>query len=99
MFVEPYLFYNGRCEEALDFYAKAVDAQIVMKMRFSESPDPPPPGMVPPGFENKIMHSLVKIGKSKVMASDGCEPEAPPFSGFSLALNVETEAEADRVFA
>lgn len=96
--IEPYLFYNGRCEEALDFYKKALGAEVQMVMRFKESPEPPPPGMVPPGFENKIMHASFRIGKTTVMASDGCSGDKPKFEGFSLAISVATEAEADRVF-
>jgi len=96
--IEPYLFYNGRCEEALDFYKKALGAEVQMVMRYKESPEPPPPGMVPPGFENKIMHASFRVGKTTVMASDGCSADKPQFEGFSLSVSVATEAEADRVF-
>lgn len=96
--IEPYLFYNGRCEEALEFYKKALGAEVQMVMRYKESPEPPPPGMVPPGFENKIMHASFSIGKTTVMASDGCSGDKAKFEGFSLAISVATEAEADRVF-
>jgi PhnB protein len=96
--IEPYLFYNGRCEEALDFYKKALGAEVQMVMRFKESPEPAPPGMVPPGFENKIMHASFRVGKTTVMASDGCSADKASFEGFSLAVSVATEAEADRVF-
>jgi PhnB protein len=67
-------------------------------MRFKESPEPPKPGMVPPGFENKIMHASFRIGQTTVMASDGCSEEKPSFQGFSLSISVSSEAEADRVF-
>lgn len=96
--IEPYLFYNGRCEEALEFYKKVLGAEVQMLMRFKESPELPPPGMVPPGFENKIMHSSFRVGKTTIMASDGCEADKASFEGFSLAVSVATEAEADRVF-
>ena len=96
--VQPYLFFGGRCEEALEFYRGAVGARIEMFMRHSESPESPPPGMLKPGFENKVMHACFRIGDSAVMASDGCG-EVSNFSGFSLSLNVATEAEADRAFA
>lgn len=95
--VQPYLFFGGRCEEALAFYQQALGAKVGMVMRFSESPDPAPEGMVPPGFENKIMHSEFTVGNLTVMASDGCD-EATTFSGFRLALSVPTAADADRVF-
>ncbi|HZR20391.1 MAG TPA: VOC family protein [Verrucomicrobiae bacterium] len=97
--IQPYLFFNGSCEEAIEFYRKAVGAEVQMMMRFKESPEPPPPGRVPPGFENKIMHASVRIGQTTIMASDGCANEKPKFEGFSLAISVPTEAEADRVFA
>lgn len=97
--IQPYLFFNGRCEEAVDFYRKALGAEVEMMMRFKESPEPPQPGMVPPGFENKIMHTSFRIGQTTVMASDGCSEGKPNLQGFSLSLSVSSEAEADRVFA
>jgi PhnB protein len=97
--VEAYLFFNGKCEEAVEFYKKALGAEVVMMMRYKEAPDQPPPGMLPPGFENKIMHCSFKIGQTMVMASDGCGAEASKFEGFSLSLSVRTEADAERAFA
>jgi PhnB protein len=70
-----------------------------MLMRYKDSPEPPPPGMVPPGSENKVMHSSLRIGETTVMASDGECQGKPSFQGFSLSLTVANEAEADRVFA
>jgi len=96
--VQTYLFFNGNCEEAVAFYRKALGAEVEMMMRFKESPQPPPPGMVPPGFENKIMHTSFRIGQTTVMASDGCDNTRPNNQGFSLSLSVATEAEADRYF-
>ena len=98
-FVQVYLFFNGRCEEAIEFYRKTLGAQVDFTMRFKESPEPPQPGMVPPGFENKIMHCSFRIGETTVMASDGCEAGEVKFDGFSLSLTVPNKAEADRVFA
>lgn len=95
--VQSYLFFSGRCEEALEFYKSAIDAKVDMIMRFSESPEPPPPGMVPAGYENKIMHASFHVGGTMIMASDGCG-ESHPFAGFSLSLGVATEAEADKYF-
>ena len=95
--IQPYLFFDGRCEEALEFYRAALGAQIDMVMRYKDSPEPPPPGMVPPGYEEKVMHASFRVGGATVMASDGCGA-ANTFSGFSLALSVPTEAEADRSF-
>ena len=95
--IEPYLFFNGCCEEALDFYAHAIGARVEMLMRYSESPDPVPEGQLPPGFENKIMHASFFAGDARIMASDVCDGD-PGFKGFSLSLAVPTEAEAHRVF-
>jgi PhnB protein len=96
--IQPYLFFNGNCEEAVEFYRKALGAEVEMTMRFKDSPEPPQPGMVPPGFENKIMHTSFRVGQTTVMASDGCSSEGPSFKGFSLSLSVPSEAEADRAF-
>lgn len=95
--IQPYLFFGGRCEEALAFYKTSLGAQVDMVMHFNESPDPVPAGMLQPGFEKKVMHSSFRVGGTTVMASDGCA-EGSGFSGFSLALAVPTEAEADRAF-
>jgi PhnB protein len=92
-----YLFFDGRCEEAAAFYEKAIGAETEYMMRYSDSPDPHPPGMVPPGFENKVMHMTLKIGDHSVMAADDCTGH-PRFQGFSLSLAVKDEAEAERVF-
>jgi PhnB protein len=96
--VQPYLFFGGRCEEALEFYRAAIGAEVEMVMLHKDSPEAPPPGMLQPGFENKVMHASFRIGGTKIMASDGCQ-EGASFSGFSLSLSVPTEAEADRAFA
>ncbi len=99
MQVQPYLMFNGRCEEALDFYKKAIDAEVTALMRFKDAPEPQPPGCVPPGSENKVMHSSFRVGDTTVMATDG-QPGAPAeFKGFSLTLAVADEAEAKRRFA
>lgn len=95
---KPYLFFGGRCEEALAFYRTAIGAQVDMVMKFKDSPEPPPPGVLQPGFENKVMHSTFRVGATTLMASDGCH-EGSSFEGFSLSLGVPTEAEADQAFA
>jgi PhnB protein len=97
MTIEPYLFFNGRCDEAIEFYRKALGAEVSMLMRYKESPEPPPPGMVPAGWDNKIMHSSLRVGNATIMASDGCS-EGLNFQGFSLSLAVANETEAKRVF-
>lgn len=99
MRVEPYLFFNGRCEEAVEFYKKALGAEVAMLMRFKDSPEPHAPGMLPPGSENKVMHVSFRVGDTTVMASDGFCKGQTDFQGLSLSLTVSNEAEADRVFA
>ena len=95
--VQPYLFFGGRCEEALNYYRTAIGAQVEMVMRYSDSPEAPPPGLLAPGFENKVMHSAFRIGNVQLMASDGCDDKSK-FDGFRLALVVLTEAEAHTAF-
>jgi PhnB protein len=99
MQVQSYLFFDGRCEEALEFYRGKLGAKVEMLMRFKENPESPQPGMVPPGAENKIMHSSFRIGDTTVMASDGRCQGRPSFQGFSLSLTAPNVAEADRLFA
>ena len=99
MKVQPYLFFDGRCEEAIEFHRQALSAELLMMMRFKDSPDPPPPGVVPPGSENKIMHASMRLGETEVMASDGSCMGKPSFQGVSLSLSVSSEAEADSLFS
>jgi len=99
MHIQPYLTFDGRCEEAVDFYRKVLGAEVSMLMRFKDSPEPPAPGMVPAGAENKVMHASFRIGDTTVMASDGRCLGKPTFQGFSLSLTVADDATAERVFA
>jgi PhnB protein len=96
--IQPYLFFGGRCEEALEFYRTALGAQVDFLTHFKDSPEAQPPGMLPAGFENKVMHATFRIGGTTLMASDGCG-ESASFAGFSLSLALPTEAEAGRAFA
>ena|SRR5688572_6142956 len=99
MLVQPYLFFDGRCEEAIEFYKKALGAKVEMLMRFKESPEPPQPGCVSPGADDKVMHACFRIGDTSIMASDGqCEGK-PSFQGFSLSVTAADDADADRLFA
>ena len=98
MQVQPYLFFDGRCEEAIEFYKSALGARVEMLMRFKDAPDQPPPGMVPPGSEHKVMHACLRIGDTAVMASDGRCQGQPNFSGFSLSLTARDETDAERLF-
>ena len=96
MQVQPYLFFEGRCEEAVEFYRSALGAEVTMLMRFKDSPDP---AMISPGTEDKVMHASLRIGQTTVLASDGRCEGRPTFQGFSLSLTVPSETEADRLFA
>jgi PhnB protein len=99
MQVQPYLFFEGRCEEALEFYRQALDAEVEMLMRFKDSPEAPPPGAVAPGSEEKVMHASFRIGDTILMASDGGCSGRSSFQGVSLSLNLAEVAEAERRFA
>jgi len=96
MEVQPYLFFDGRCDEALNFYRKALGAEVIMLMRFKESPEP---GMAPPGSGDKVMHARFQVGETTILASDGQCLGRPSFQGFALSLTVPTEAQAERLFA
>jgi PhnB protein len=95
--VQPYLFFNGRCEEAVNFYAKALGTTIDMMARFKESPEPHSPGMVPAGWEDKIMHASFKVSGTLVMASDGLPTQGDTFKGFALSISCPA-SESDKYF-
>src|ERR1700678_616487 len=95
MNLQPYLFFDGKCEEALDFYKQAVGAEPKMLMRFKDSPDQ---SMVSPGSHDKIMHAQVQIGDTAVLMSDGRCLGKPNFQGFALTINAKNEAEAGKLF-
>ena len=99
MYIQAYLFFDGRCDEAIRFYREAIGAEVQMLMRHKESPEPPSPGTLPPGAEDKVMHASLRIGDTIVMASDGLCRGKPDFQGFSLSLALATAEEADRAFA
>ena len=95
MQVQPYLFFDGRCEEAIEFYKKAIGAASGMLMRWKDSPDK---SMCSPGNENKVMHGTIKVGDSTMMVSDGRNTGKPKFEGFALSLDAKTDAEAQTLF-
>jgi len=95
MQIQPYLFFDGRCEEALEFYKKAVGAKVDMLMRFKEAPDQ---SMITPGVENKVMHAQIDVGGNKVLVSDGRCLGQMNFQGFALAVSAKDEAEANKFF-
>ena len=94
--LNPYLFFNGRADEAIAFYRKALNAELIMRMTYQESPEKSQMPL-PPGWEAKVMHADIKIGNSNMMLSDGCGGEQK-FEAFSLSLTFETDAEAKRAY-
>ena len=97
--VQPYLFFDGKCEEALEFYKNAIGAEIEMLMRFKENPDKPDPSHVPPNSDDKVMHAAFRVGETQILASDGMCAGKPAFQGFGLTLNAKSDAEAEKLFA
>jgi PhnB protein len=93
MQIQPYLFYNGRCDEAIEFYRAAVGAEVTMLMRFNDSPEP-----TSHGTEEKVMHASLRIGDTTVLVSDGRCGGQLDFQGFALTLTVPDEADAERLF-
>jgi PhnB protein len=99
MQVQPYLFFDGRCEEAIEFYHDMLGAEVTMLMRNNESPEPPKGGSLPPGSGEKVMHAQFRIGDTMILASDGRCSGKPVFQGFALSLTVPNDAEAQKKFA
>jgi PhnB protein len=97
--ITPYLSFEGRAEEALEFYKKAIGAEVIAVMRNQDSPEPAPPGMLPPGSERKVLHCEFRIKDTVLMASDGSCTGHPKFEGISLTYPAADEAEAQRAFA
>lgn len=97
MDVKNYLFFSGRCEEAIEYYRKHLGAQVQCLMRFSECPEPIPEGVLQPGFEHKVMHSQFSLGNTQVYASDGCDDGTQP-AGFRLSLTLDSSDQAQRIF-
>jgi PhnB protein len=95
MQVQPYIFFDGRCDEALKFYEKALGAKVDMLMRFKDAPDQ---SMVSPGSKDKVMHAAVHIGDTQVLMSDGRCLGKPSFQGFALTISATDDAEGDRRF-
>jgi PhnB protein len=95
MSVQSYLFFDGKCEEALEFYKGAIGAKVDMLMRYKESPDA---SQMPPNSADKVMHCAFKVGDTQILASDGHCAGKPSFQGFGLALNAKNDAEAEKLF-
>jgi len=96
MQIQPYLYFEGRCDEAIEFYCSALGATVAALHRYKDTPQP---GMCPPGAENKVMHATLHIGDTEFYLSDGHCAGRGSFQGFSLSLNLDSEAEAQRQFA
>jgi len=96
MNVQPYLTFEGRCDEAIEFYKKALGAEVKMLMRFKDAPDQ---SMISPGSENKVMHANLRVGDTDLLMSDGRCAGSANFQGFSLAVSAKTDAEAGRMFS
>ena len=99
MQVQPYLSFEGRCEEAIEFYKKALNAEVTRLMRFKDNPQPTADCKPAPGTENKIMHAALRIGDTTVMATDGNNQGKPNFQGISLSLTAINDAQAQKLFA
>ncbi len=106
MKVEPYLFFEGRCEEALEFYRRALGAQVTMLMRYKDNPEPAAGPGCGEGANARggptpemVMHAAFTVGETQVMASDGMGSGSPAFKGISLSLSPVNDAEAQRLFA
>ena len=95
MTVQPYIFFDGKCEEAIEFYKSAIGAKVDMLMRFKEAPDQ---SQMPPNTGDKVMHAAFKVGDTQVLASDGHCAGKPSFQGFGLALNAKSDVEAEKLF-
>lgn len=95
--IEPYLFLNGRADEAMAFYQDALGAELAMRMTFGESPDAPPMPL-PPGWDKKVLHAALKVGDMQLMLSDGDCADNAAFGGFRLSLACDDEAAARRAF-
>src|SRR5271157_1138645 len=99
MLVQSYLFFDGSCDEAIEFYRRALDAEVTMLLRFRDNPEPEKAGGITPGTEDEVMHAQMRIGDTVILASDGRRTGQPNFQGSALALTVADEAEAERRFA
>ena len=97
MQIQPYLFLEGRTEEAIEFWRKAVGAEVQMLMRWKDCPEK---GNMPnPMPDEKVMHASIRVGDSTILASDGnCSGQMKP-QGFALSLTAKDPAEAEKAFS
>ena len=95
--IQPYVFFDGKCEEAIEFYKRALGAKVNMLMRYKDAP-PEAQQNMPPGNKDKVMHANLQIGSATILVSDGHCKGSPKFEGFALSLTVKTPAEVDEAF-
>lgn len=95
MHVNAYLIFEGKCEQALEFYKSKLGAEVTTLMRFKDAPDQ---SQVKPESRDKVMHAEFTVGETKILASDGYCKGAPKFDGFSLTIQCGNDAEAERLF-
>lgn len=95
MQIQPYLSFGGRCEEAIEFYKKALGAEVLTLLRVKDSPDP---ACMPDMADDKVMHVCLRVGESQLMADDMRRAGESGFQGFSLTLSAADATEADRLF-
>ncbi|MCD9458941.1 VOC family protein [Marinibactrum halimedae] len=95
MRIESYLFFNGHCEEAINFYRKTLGARVSLLVRFRDNPDK---SAYPPGAENKIMHAMVSVDGNTIMMSDGACDGDLHFTGISISLTLKDDLRAERIF-
>jgi PhnB protein len=96
--IQPYVFFRGRCEEAITYYKANLGAEVLELLRFKDGPEPSPGMVLPPGIDDKIMHATLRVAGAEMMMSDGMRSGEADFECISLALSVASEAEADRLF-
>ena len=96
MQIQPYLFFDSRCDEAIEFYRSALGAEVTMLMRFKDNPEAVE---CAPETGDKVMHAAIRIGETTIFASDGRCLGQPCFQGFSLSLTVSDDQQAERLFA
>lgn len=95
--IQPYLFFRGRCQEAIDYYKETLGAEVVMLRHFKDNPEKPGPDKAPTAFDNRIMHASLRIFGSEILVSDGMKQGPSDFQCMSLSINVQSEAEVDRI--
>lgn len=98
MQVTPYVFFGGRCAEALEFYQQAINAEILFMMQYKDSPEPLPEGMNSPDLQNNVMHASWKVGNSEIMSADAAPGNHNGHAGFSLSITTKTDAEAKEIY-